>query len=115
METKPDPVQRNRFVENDSLCWRRGEELKIHQIFERARGVNDEQVAGILLDYAWVLRQTARKSEARKLESHARAILAMHQNEVSFFGGVAGPSAPWTQRRTSDNRSIEFHRPALLA
>jgi len=51
------------------------------EIFERARGLNDEQVAWILLDYAWVLRQTGRKSEGRKLESHARAILAVHKKD----------------------------------
>jgi hypothetical protein len=46
-------------------------------------GLMDREMAAILLDYAWVLRQTGRKSEGWKLESRARTILAMHPGDSS--------------------------------
>ena len=55
------------------------------EVFERVRGVNDQEVAGVLVNYGWVLRQTGRKEEGKKLEARARAILAMHQDDRSRF------------------------------
>ena len=55
------------------------------EVFERVRGLNDQEVAGVLVNYGWVLRQTGRKEEGKKLEARARAILAMHQDDRSRF------------------------------
>ena len=50
-------------------------------ICERVRGPDDREMAAILLDYAWVLHQSGRKPEGKRLESRARTILAMHPGD----------------------------------
>ena len=49
------------------------------EILEKAAGPDHPDVAAILLDYADLLRRMKRKSEARRLEGRAKAILARRQ------------------------------------
>ena len=55
------------------------------EVFQRVRGANDQEVAGVLVNYGWVLRQTGRKEEGKKLEARARAILATLPGDRSRF------------------------------
>ncbi len=49
-------------------------------ILERT-GASDQNLAAILSNYAWMLRQIGRKSEAKKLEARASAISVPYQND----------------------------------
>ncbi len=64
-------VRRKLAVEADSLYRR------LLAILDRSRP-NDRKLVSVLGDYAWLLRQTGRSREAKKLESRAREIAAMY-------------------------------------
>jgi tetratricopeptide (TPR) repeat protein len=49
-------------------------------VLERSRA-NDRKLVSVLGDYAWLLRQTGRSREARKLESRAHEIAAMYPED----------------------------------
>jgi hypothetical protein len=52
-------------------------------ILEESDGPGHPDVATALLNYAGFLRRTRRKSEARRLEERANAILASHKPPAS--------------------------------
>ena len=61
-------------VEADSLYRR------LLAILDRSRG-NDRKLVSVLGDYSWLLRQTGRSGEAKKLESRAHEIAAMYPDD----------------------------------
>src|SRR5262249_3265051 len=67
-------VRLRRTVEADSIYRR------LLSILDRSRA-NDRKMVSVLGDYAWLLRQTDRGREAKKLESRARQIAAMYPDD----------------------------------
>jgi tetratricopeptide (TPR) repeat protein len=61
-------------VEADSLYRR------LLAILDRSRA-NDRKLVSVLGDFAWLLRQTGRSREAKKLESRAHEIAAMYPDD----------------------------------
>jgi len=61
-------------VEADSLYRR------LLAILDRSRA-NDRTLVSVLGDFAWLLRQTGRSREAKKLESRAHEIAAMYPDD----------------------------------
>ena len=53
-------------------------------ILERSRP-NDEKLVTVLSNYAWLLRQTGRRGEAKKLEARARAISVTHRSDWGHY------------------------------
>jgi tetratricopeptide (TPR) repeat protein len=49
-------------------------------ILERSRS-NDRKLVAVLSNYAWLLHQTGKRSEGRKLEARARAISMTHRSD----------------------------------
>jgi tetratricopeptide (TPR) repeat protein len=62
-------------------------------IFERSRS-NDQKLVIVLSNYAWLLRQTGRSRDAKRLEARARAISVRHQSSWGRYTVDVGDLLP---------------------
>jgi tetratricopeptide (TPR) repeat protein len=83
-----------------AVSFRRGSPAESVTLYDRAllilarSGSDDDQLVSVWSNYAWVLRRTGRKRDAKKLEARARSVLVNRQNDWTAYTVDVGDLLP---------------------